>query len=85
MSDKWDILYILSEDELLSLLFSSLLSSLQRFILLFFFPCLLLDSNSGFFVSYCMQGMVQIYPTTPFKKASSTRVTLEQLNWQQAI
>jgi hypothetical protein len=46
MSDKWDILYILSEDELLS----SLLSSLQRYIYIYiyFFPCQLIDSNSGF-------------------------------------
>ncbi len=53
-----------------SLLFSSLLSSLQRF---FFFSMPTFGLKFRLFVRYCMQGMVKIYPTTPFKQASSTR------------
>jgi len=78
MSDKWDILYILSEDELLS----SLLSSLQRYIYIFSMPAYRLKFR--LFVRYCMQGMVKIYPTTPSKKLPALG-DLEQLNWQQAI
>jgi hypothetical protein len=80
MSDKWDILYILSEEELLS---SLLFSPPFKDFSFFFFPCLLFGLKFRLFVRYCMQGMVKIYPTTPLNKLPALG-DLEQLNWQQA-
>jgi hypothetical protein len=62
MSDKWDILYILSEEELLSsLLFSPPFKD-------FSFSMPTFGLKFRLFVRYCMQGMVKIYPTTPSNK-----------------